>query len=283
MKSKVVLMLIFLTIMLIVFTGCSTEENVLETNNTNFNEIEEIEVSKPYNWIIEPKIEADDIIDLEDRIDVSLIKKGKKYNFINNDQGKELLRKDFFGYAAIENGRVYIWEEGGATYKVNEDYTLEEAAYAGDYDEHIIYYNTQRKEFFSQNFMYLVITTKNNEEILEQHKNKHKTTLECFVEVTPTEFIDDEFDSYAEFTDKNLGKYGYYNKENLEIIIEPIYDNALDFYEGYAAVKKDGMAGFINLKGEEVFPFEFEETRSFDNGRAWVKLNGKWGVIELAK
>ena len=131
--------------------------------------------------------------------------------------------------------------------------------------------------------MYLVVTPEKNEDILKKHKEKHGTMLECFVEVAPTEFTDDEFDKYAEFSNKDLGKYGYYNKENLKIEIEPIYDLAFDFYEDYAAVKQAGVAGFINLKGEELFPFEFEETRSFDNGRAWVKLDGKWGVIELAK
>lgn len=286
MKRKILLMLVFLLIVLIILTGCNNQgnnENLVEIENTYFNKIEEKEQTKPYNWVIEPKIEAEDIIDLDERIDVSLIKNGKKYNFINNDQGKELLREDFFGFAELEDGEIHIWQEGGKTFKVNEDYTLAESVYAGDYARDIVYYNTQRKEFFTQNFMYLVVTVENNEEILKKHKEKHGTMLECFVEVTPTEFTDDEFDKYAEFSNKDLGKYGYYNKENLKVEIEPIYDVAFDFYEDYAAVKKDDVAGFINLKGEEIFPFEFEETRSFDNGRAWVKLNGKWGVIELAK
>lgn len=282
MNRKILTLLIISFVSLIILTGCNNKENDFENNSSVENTIEKEENSKKYNWVIEPSIEADDIIDLDIRPEVSLIKKGKKYNFINNDQGKELLRQDFYGYAALDNGEVHIWQEGGSTYKVNDDYTLEESNYAGDFSHNIVYYNTERKELFTQNHMYLVVKN-DNEEILKKHKTTHGTTLERFIEVTPTSFTDDEFDVYAEFSEKDLGNSGYYDKETLEIIVEPIYEKAFDFYEGYAAVKKDEKAGFINLEGEEIFPFEFEETRSLDNGRAWVKVNGQWGVIELTK
>lgn len=281
MKKRIILFIVFLVIILIILTGCSTNQKDID-NDEAINVVEKETMSKPYNWVIEPKIEADDIIDLDVRTEVSLVKKGKKYNFINNDQGKELLRQDFFGYAALENGEIDIWQEGGATYKVNEDYSLEESNYAGDFSTKVVYYNTERKELFTQSHMYLLVKKEEQEE-LNAHIEKHNTNLEAFTEVTPTSFIEDEFDTYAEFSERNLGKSGYYNKETLEIIIDPIYDKALDFYENYAAVKKDGKAGFIDIDGKELFPFEFEETRSFDQGRAWVKVDGKWGVIELIK
>lgn len=285
MKRKILSLVMLGVMILSTLTGCNSKE-VTENNSqieNNFQSIvESEETPKPYNWVIEPSIEADDIIDLDVRKEVSLIKKGRKYNFINNDQGKELLRQDFYGYAALDNGEIDIWQEGGTTYKVNEDYTLQESNYAGDFSPNIVYYNTERQELFTQNHMYLVVKN-DNEEILEKHKMDHGTVLESFTEVTPTSFTEDEFDVYAEFSESDLGKSGYYNKETLEIEIDPMYEMALNFYEGCAAVKKDGKAGFINLEGEELFPFEFEETRSFDTGRAWVKVNGKWGVIELTR
>lgn len=282
MKRKILSLLIIGLIALVILTGCDNKEKIPEMKNNVQSSVENEEITKSYNWVIEPSIEADDIIDLDVRKEVSLIKKGKKYNFINNDQGKELLRQDFYGYAALDNGEIHIWQEGGSAYKVNDDYTFEESNYAGDFSPNVVYYNTERKELFTQNHMYLVVNN-DNEESLQKHKKVHGTALERFIEVTPTSFTDDEFDIYAEFSESDLGNSGYYDKETLEIIIEPIYEKAFDFYEGYAAVKKDGNAGFINLEGEELFPFEFEETRSFDSGRAWVKVNGKWGVIELIK
>lgn len=281
MKKQILLSVFVLCITLIILTGCSNKEIVENTTNEARNENADENISQFYNWVIEPKIEADDIIDLEIRKEVSLIKKGKKYNFINNDQGKELLRQDFFGYALLDNGEIYIWQEGGSTYKVNEDYTLEEVNYASDYSPNRVYYNTERKELFTQNHTYLVVNN-DNKEVLEQYKKIHGTVLQPFTEVTPLSFTDDEFDKYAEFSESNLGKAGFYNKETLEIQIGPKYERAFDFYENYAAVKKNGKAGFIDTN-EELFVFEFEETRSFDQGRAWVKVDGKWGVIELKK
>lgn len=284
MKRKILFLLFALFVALIILTGCKNKEN---TENTSQNEeiiqnvVQEEKTPEAYTWVIEPKINAEDIIDFDVRKEVSLIKKGKKYTFIN-DQGKEPLKMEFFGYAALDNGDVYVWEEGGKPYKVTEDFSLEESTYAGDFSHNIVYYNTERKELFTQNHMYLTITNE-DKEALEQHKSRHGTVLEAFTEVTPTSFIDDAFDRYAEFSEDDFGKAGYYNKETLEIEISPIYDTALNFYENYAAVKKDGKAGFIDTNGEELFPFEFEESRSFDNGRAWVKKDGKWGLIEKGR
>lgn len=100
MKRKIILIMSFLLITLVIFTGCNNKEEV-QNNSKIENIVEEENVVKPYAWVIEPKIEAEDIIDLDIRKEVSLIKKGKKYNFINNDQGKELLREDFFRICSL--------------------------------------------------------------------------------------------------------------------------------------------------------------------------------------
>ena len=47
------------------------------------------------------------------------------------------------------------------------------------------------------------------------------------------------------------------------------------------AAKTDGKAGFINMYGEAVIPFIFEEADAFNNGVAAVKLNGKWGFVSI--
>lgn len=240
---------------------------------------EETKEEKIYKWVLEPEIEADDIIDLDIRDNVSLIKKGLKYNLINDD-GDKLLKDDFFGYA-IDDNNFYYWAEGSKqVYSFNEDYSFTKSEYAGDYVPALTYYNTERKELFTQIFMYNAVDTASAGE-LETFAEKHGTNLECFAEVTPKNFTDDGYDVYAEFTDDDLGKYGYYNKENLEITIAPTYDKAFNFYEKLSAVKLDGKAGYIDLEGNIAVPFDFEETRSFDNGKAWVKQDGKWGIIEL--
>ncbi|MBR4628609.1 MAG: WG repeat-containing protein [Ruminococcus sp.] len=54
--------------------------------------------------------------------------------------------------------------------------------------------------------------------------------------------------------------------------------------EGVIAAKKNGECGYIDLSGNVLVRFgEFEDIRPVHNGLAWVKMNGKWGVIELLK
>lgn len=44
----------------------------------------------------------------------------------------------------------------------------------------------------------------------------------------------------------------------------------------------DGKWGYIGEYGNQMIPGLFEEVRPFYGGKAWVKMNGKWGVIQLS-
>lgn len=59
-----------------------------------------------------------------------------------------------------------------------------------------------------------------------------------------------------------------------------IYEDALPFNHGLAAVKKEGAWGWIDSDNHLRIPFKYEDVRSFANGLAGVKLNGKWGFID---
>ena len=48
-----------------------------------------------------------------------------------------------------------------------------------------------------------------------------------------------------------------------------------EFSEGLLSVKKSGLYGYINEKGEVVIPFRYEEAEKFLNGFAKVKREGK--------
>ena len=62
--------------------------------------------------------------------------------------------------------------------------------------------------------------------------------------------------------------------------IPPIYDAAMDFTEGLAAVCLDGKWGFIDKTGEEVIPPIYEFVYYFTEGLAMAKLDGKCGYID---
>jgi hypothetical protein len=54
----------------------------------------------------------------------------------------------------------------------------------------------------------------------------------------------------------------------------------LEFSEGNAPVKLDGKWGFINLFGRVVIPNQFEEVLPYKSGIAYARQNGKWGVLK---
>ncbi|BAT53659.1 hypothetical protein NOS3756_26200 [Nostoc sp. NIES-3756] len=73
--------------------------------------------------------------------------------------------------------------------------------------------------------------------------------------------------------------YAYVNQA-AQMVVEPQFDYAGEFSEGYAPVQVNKKWGFINLQGQIAIPPEYDETSlSFSEGLAGVKLNGQWGFI----
>jgi hypothetical protein len=47
-----------------------------------------------------------------------------------------------------------------------------------------------------------------------------------------------------------------------------------------AAVKQDGLWGFIDNKGKFLIPARFTDAMDFRDGMVRVKLDGKWGYVD---
>ena len=98
------------------------------------------------------------------------------------------------------------------------------------------------------------------------------------------------------------GKWSYFNKDGAQIIdfvCEPFESKIIDamwlhnhdsesiqhpflLSSGYIPVKINGECGYYDTQGNEVIPCgTFEEVRPVHSGLAWVKKDGKWGVIKL--
>ena len=77
---------------------------------------------------------------------------------------------------------------------------------------------------------------------------------------------------------KKDGKWGYINTKG-EQIVECKFDGVGDFNEGFAAVKKDDRWGYINTKGEQIVKCKFDGVGDFNEGFAAVKKDRKWGYI----
>ena len=87
------------------------------------------------------------------------------------------------------------------------------------------------------------------------------------------------YDNLLLIVDKKTEKYGYINT-SFEKKIPCVYDEALDFNNGYAAVKQNGKWGFIDSNNKTIIPFRYEEVRLYEAGVFSVRLNGKWGIID---
>jgi beta-lactamase regulating signal transducer with metallopeptidase domain len=75
------------------------------------------------------------------------------------------------------------------------------------------------------------------------------------------------------------GKFGYKNKDD-EVIIEPKYDQAQHFENGFALVRVGEKWGMISNKSENVTAIKFGKLHSFMNGAAEFRINNKWGFID---
>lgn len=75
-------------------------------------------------------------------------------------------------------------------------------------------------------------------------------------------------------------KYGYLHKSG-KVVIPPIYQDAYDFEGGRAIVKLNGKYGLINTKHTVKAPFEFESIETLDTEGHYTAQKGTgWGVID---
>lgn len=78
-------------------------------------------------------------------------------------------------------------------------------------------------------------------------------------------------------------KWGFVNAAG-EMVIEPQYEDARSFSNGFAAVMQDGKWGFIDMSGQMVIEPQFENAKDFnDHGCVFVIRNAEWELLRLYK
>lgn len=61
-----------------------------------------------------------------------------------------------------------------------------------------------------------------------------------------------------------------------------VFEDAWSFSkDGIAAVKRDGMWGYIDFEGNILVPFVLDDASRTYAGKAWVKKDGLWGVLDV--
>lgn len=128
-----------------------------------------------------------------------------------------------------------------------------------------IYKNEFRHEIF--------VLSKNNEQIahFESNHSIRVADLDESCNLFTFENFETETDQLQLYRIEKDNSYTYLNTyEDIEEGIE----------DGYFAVKRNGLYGFINANGDEVIKPQYEEYRSFLDGYAIVRKNKKWGLID---
>ena len=62
--------------------------------------------------------------------------------------------------------------------------------------------------------------------------------------------------------------------------LSKVYDEIGRFVDGLALVKLNNKYGFIDMTGKEIIPIQYSEAMQFGDGLAPVKINDKWGYID---
>lgn len=76
------------------------------------------------------------------------------------------------------------------------------------------------------------------------------------------------------------GKWGFMDNQG-NMVIEPKYEDARSFCNGYAAVKQGGLWGFINAQGDMALEPQFEDVRDFSDGSVFVKRQEDFELLKL--
>lgn len=69
---------------------------------------------------------------------------------------------------------------------------------------------------------------------------------------------------------------------NGRVVISVNYERINPFFDGMAAVRKNGKWGYVNTEGKEVIPCEYRAVRDFSEGLAAVQQKGRWGFINTS-
>lgn len=309
------------------------EDSIEETNSTEMVEIEEIE---NYEWYLEPKIEADNIIvpDYDNELyeKYAIIEKNGKYGLISNKG--EFIEDIKYNYFLICPFNIYVLGNGDVSdfelddkknnigYKIEGDKLVKISHPGHGIGDFTYYYN------INDNKVYKVPQIGDN---CEEYKSDNVILARCVSMSIKKDgtyscsniydeyylsnnngkinniAYDDGINSYSSFTQsykiiyaKKDNKYFYFNNKGEQIISDDIKQsymspagitNSSDIKNGQspfldvdnviAVNTKDGGC-FYDINGDKLTDIkDFEEVRPMINGFAWVKKDGKWGVIKI--
>ncbi len=249
----------------------------------------------------------------------AIIKQAGKYGFIGYD-GIVLAKPEYKSYGCHARcGEIYIYNTQGEYYYLNEEgEPVTGYSMCGDGSFNIEYQsssNTFSSEYWTRTLEHLDIAVpvieKNDSESVYQGEQigkygiyydgklisdyQYDDYICCIVNGTQigTDMSEDMY-SFAMKKDNKWYLFDRYGRQILSDGCESIpsnneyndyqYANPYIFTDGVCAISQYGGMRYIDINGDDIIENGiFEEVRPVYNGMAWVKQDGKWGVIKLKK
>lgn len=303
-----------------------------ETSSTEPVEIKELN----YTWHLDPTIEAEDIIVIDDKESFSkngyvypydecaLIKQNGKYGIIKYD-GTNIAEPVYEFGSYREGNEIGVWNQYNESegiqcvdvflvdgkLKISKNQVTGRGFVGSKYlwiDNKVT--NMSDSLIFSGKYYdddYNVVVQSaqlDSDKRFVNISNKYGIANKNSV-LVPIEYDKGYMHSYNNIIALCKGEKWTYFNENGKSIIENCdgfksNSNVVDLWQGgdyqlsenyilpylptenYIPVKINGQCGYYNTQGNEVIPCgTFEEVRPVHNSLAWVKKDGKWGVIKL--
>ncbi len=102
------------------------------------------------------------------------------------------------------------------------------------------------------------------------------------------------YNGALKFKVKKNGLYGISSLDNklitdikynmIGVVDFTVSGNPVTYYqEGYVCAMRNGVFGYIDMEGREVYPFDFADVTPFKNGKATVKQNGRERQIQISE
>ena len=284
-------------------------------SKSNKSEKQMQENESNYSWILQPTIIADEIIVPDESIspdnrtnargeaiakrsEYAIIERNGKYGFID-DKGNELCKICYDTYEVCQCGAVDLQKLDGDGIATEIAYINEKGQIAiskygcqhGCIPEYALYSPFERKiQSMEDSSSYTGVVSNTFEEYNQvfAFANKGSVVTEFIFDDIVSQIVEpDKARCFAGEKDDVWGYYLLNGKEFLSPQFEGLSNNKFKVYlptEGYIAVKKDNKCGYYNIVGDEVIPCgEFEAVCPVYEGKAWVKYEGKWGIINMKK
>ncbi len=245
------------------------------------------EINNNEEWIIDPTVEADDIKDLNQ--EVSAIVKDGKYGIINNTTSEILLEPK---YTNIYYGEYYDIDKTeeekteGIIVKDIEKFYKVDSSYKISTEINVLPEETKNTYFYDHHGENVYETTATGETTKFKTNNSKELEVCTDIDLVTTDDnaarnVDLPEKFVIDFDKSTVTTKGYFDTSTGELIINCDYDEAYEFVGRYAAVKFENKAGIIDKEGNEVVELKYQETRSVHNGTAFVKKDGKWGILKI--